>query len=208
MSNLPTKLSTLPATISLKPTFHLTIRTFQLLTTLVTLPLYASSLTHSSSSSSYIYALILLTLTLLTLLIYAIPKVACQKLFLWDFCIAVLWAALAGVFGIVYFDGGKNGRDSAEWVEGQQGRMKVAVWFDLLGMACWIITAGWGCVRCCKVRLQARRLRKEERKMENMLEGQEEGFVLQERDDEIDCEKWLIEEKSEKEVLKGRYDEA
>lgn len=208
MFNLPTKLSTLPSTISLKPTFHLTIRTLQLLTTLVTLPLYASSLTSSSSSSSYIYALVCCILTLLTLLIYAIPKVACQKLFLWDFCIAVLWAALAGVFGIVYFDGGENGRDSAEWVEGQQGKMKVAVWFDLVGMVCWIITAGWGCVRCCKVRLQARRLRKEEKMTGKMLEGQEEGFVLQERDDEIDCEKGLIEEKSEKEVLKGRYDEA
>jgi len=127
MSNLPTKLSTLPSTISLKPTFHLTIRTLQLLTTLVTLPLYATTLTHSSSSSSYIYALVCCTLTLLTLLIYAIPKVACQKLFLWDFCIAVLWAALAGVFGIVYFDDGGNGRDSAEWVEGQRGKMKVAV---------------------------------------------------------------------------------
>lgn len=207
MFNLPTKLSTLPSTISLKPTLHLTIRTFQLLTTLVTLPLYASSLTSSSSSSSYIYALVCCILTLLTLLIYAIPKVACQKLFLGDFCIAVLWAALAGVFGIVYFDG-RNGRDSAEWVEGQQGKMKVAVWFDMLGMTCWIITAGWGCVRCCKVRLQARRLRKEEKMTEKMLEGQEEGFVLQERDDEIDCEKGLIEEKSEKDMLKGKYEGA
>lgn len=119
----------------------------------------------------------------------------------------MLWAALAGVFGIVYF-GGRNGRDGAEWVEGQQGKMKVAVWFDLLGMVCWIVTAGWGCVRCVKGRLQARRLRKEERKMENMLEGQEEGFVLQGRDDDIDCEKGLIEEKSEKDMLKGKYEEA
>lgn len=43
---------------------------------------------------------------------------------------------------------------------------------------------------------------------EKMLEGQEEGFVLQERDDEIDCEKGLIEEQSEKDVLKGKYEGA
>ena len=206
MSNLPSKPFT--STTLPKPSPHLLLRTLQLLTTLTTLPLYATTLTHSSSSpSSYIYALVCCTLTLSTLLIYAIPKIAHQKFFLWDFCIAVLWAALAGVFGIVYFDG-RNGRDGAEWVEGQQGKMKVAVWFDLLGMVCWIVTAGWGCVRCVKGRLQARRLRKEERKMENMLEGQEEGFVLQGRDDDIDCEKGLIEEKSEKDMLKGKYEEA
>jgi len=58
-------------------------------------------------------------------------------LFVWDWLLVILWAALSGIFGRMYLH---------ERVEMESGihRMKVAVGFDLAGLVLWFLTAALG----------------------------------------------------------------
>jgi tellurite resistance protein TehA-like permease len=164
----------------------LMLRVTQTILTVTALILYATTyaITFSSSSSdadvdtsSYIYAIICCTITLLTLLVYTIPSFPTLKFFLWDFCVAVLWAALSGVFGMRYFrydDDGQDGRQGGRQGEGKEGRqgdkmaMRAAVGIDLVVMGCWIITCLWGCVGLVRVKRQKKRQRREGKEVEKM----------------------------------------
>lgn len=168
------------------------IRSIQTLLSLTVLILYATALSKAPQEpSSYIYAILCSTTSLLTLFIYCVPNVPSSKLFLWDFILAVLWAALSGVFGMIYL--GKGGEASNEWVESsnKETGMKVAVVCDLVVMVCWMITAGWGCIGYCKNALEVRGVRKEQKEADTMLEGQERGFVEMDQESDGDHEKGL-----------------
>jgi hypothetical protein len=181
----------------------LILRPIQAILSTTALILYATAYTTAlnkplADTSSYIYALICCTITLFTLTIYSIPSFPTPKLFLWDFCVAVLWAALGGVFGMRYFrDDGSVGKDEGRRVD--KTAMEAAVGIDLVVMGCWIITCFWGCVDCFRVKLQMRKQKKEEKEVERMLEGQEQGIV--EWNDRLDgeCGKELMGEKGQKE---------
>jgi hypothetical protein len=190
--------------------FHLLpliLRITQAILTLTTLILYATTYSTALSgapedTSSYIYALICCTLTLLTLACYFIPSFPTPRFFLWDFCVAVLWAALGGSFGMRYLreDGGVGQGDTEGGDRnGSRAAMNVAVEIDLVIMGCWIITCFWGCVGYVRVKVQMRKQKREGREVESVLEGQEQGIV--EWDDRLDgeCEKGLMGEKGEKE---------
>lgn len=179
--------------LSHKTLILLALRSIQTLLTLTVLILYATAVTkHPEASSSYIYALICSTITLLTLTIYSLPKVSTRKFFLWDFVLAVLWAALGGVFGMIYLN---NSERADEWTEDRETSMKAAVACDLVVMVCWVVTAGWGCLGYCKNAVQARRAKKERKEVDEMLDGQENGFVEMEQESDGDCENRLIGEK-------------
>jgi hypothetical protein len=181
--------------------FPLILRTTQTILTLTSLILYAQayatalSTSSDNDTSSYVYALICCTTTLFTLLVYTIPSFPTHKLFLWDFCLGVLWAALSGVFGMRYFrdDGGEYGR------KGNRTAMKAAVGIDLVVMGCWIITCLWGCVGIVRAKAQMGRQRREGKEVEKMLEGQEQGTVEVEWDDgdeeDEECKKVVMREK-------------
>jgi hypothetical protein len=181
----------------------LLLRPIQAILSTTALILYATAYTTALSgapedTSSYIYALICCTITLFTLTIYSIPSFPTPKLFLWDFCVAVLWAALGGVFGTRYLRADSSvGKDEGRRVD--KTAMKAAVGIDLLIMGCWIITCFWGCVGYVRVKVQMRKQKREGREVESILEGQEQGIV--EWDDRLDgkCEKGLMGEKGEKE---------
>lgn len=90
-------------------------------------------------------------------------------------------------------------RDDGQEQLGNKTAMKVAVGVDLVVMVCWVMSCLLGCVGYCRARLQSRRQVKEDREAGKMLEGQERGVVEVEWDDEDEeCEKGLIGEKSEK----------
>jgi hypothetical protein len=181
----------------------LLLRPIQAILSTTALILYATAYTTALSgapedTSSYIYALICCTITLFTLTIYSIPSFPTPKLFLWDFCVAVLWAALGGVFGTRYLRADSSvGKDEGRRVD--KTAMKAAVGIDLLIMGCWIITCFWGCVGYVRVKVQMRKQKREGREVESILKGQEQGIV--EWDDRLDgeCEKGLMGEKGEKE---------
>ncbi|KAH0098649.1 hypothetical protein KCU60_g10591, partial [Aureobasidium melanogenum] len=114
--------------ISYRNLLHLTylaFRAIQTLLTLTTLVLYATALAkHPEAPSSYIYAMICSTTTLLTLFIYSLPQFPTIRFFLWDFVLAVLWAALAGVFGMIYLNNSEKGD---ERIQDMEMRMRAAV---------------------------------------------------------------------------------
>jgi energy-coupling factor transporter transmembrane protein EcfT len=173
----------------------LVLRGTQAILSLTSLIFYATALAASpDEDSAYIYALVCCTITLLTLAVYFIPSFPTRKFFVWDFCMAVLWAALSGYFGMIYFNGG-DGQEQ----RGNKTVMEAAVGVDLVVMICWVVSSLLGCVGYCKARLQNRRQRRESREAGKMLEGQENGIVEVEWDDiDEECEKGLMGEKSEK----------
>ena len=176
----------------------LVLRGTQAILSLTALSLYATALAKSpEGNSAYIYALVCCTITLLTLVIYAIPSFPTRKFFLWDFCMAVLWAALSGYFGMIYLN--RDGEGQENGGQGDNAAMRAAVGIDLVVMVCWVMSCLLGCVGYCKARLQARRQRKEDREAGKMLDGQERGVVEVEWNDEGgECEKGLMGEKGEK----------
>lgn len=192
---------------SIEPLLLLSLRATQTLLSLTALILCATTFATTpqlKDPSPYIYALICSTITLLTLTIYYLPSLLpipnlptfpTRNFFLWDFVLAVLWAALAGVFGMIHLHSDKEKAGNTQ-TEGdtKQGTLKAAIACDLVVMVCWVVTAGWGCTGCCKAALAVRRLRKEHKETEKMLEGQERGFVEmeQESDGVGDCEKGLM----------------
>lgn len=167
------------------------LRSLQTLLSLTVLILYATALSKAPQDpSSYIYAILCSTTTLLTLCIYCVSKVPVSKFFVWDFILAVLWAALSGVFGMIYLE--KGAEASNEWVEdGRKSSMKAAVVCNLAVMVCWMMTAGWGCIGYCKNALEVRGVRKEQKEANRMLEGQERGFVEMDQESDRDYEKGL-----------------
>lgn len=184
--------------------FLLFLRSIQTLLSLTVLILYATALSRAPQKpSSYVYAILCSTTTLLTLCIYCVPNVPVSKFFVWDFILAVLWAALSGVFGMIYLE--KGGEARTEWVESsnKETGMKVAVVFDLVGMVCWMMTAGWGCIGYYKNALEVRRVRKEQKQTDKMLEGQERGRVDMCQDSIGDCERGLLGSKLQEKCTKA-----
>jgi len=178
----------------------LVLRSTQAVLSLTSLILYAVVLSASSpdENSAYIYALVCCTITLLTLVIYFIPSFPTRKFFLWDLTVAVLWAALSGYFGMIYL-GGDGEVQSGDDGAANKTAMKAAVGVDLVVMVCWVVSCLLGCVGYCRAKVQARRQRKENKEAGEMLEGQEQGVVEAEWEDEDEeCEKGLMGEKSEK----------
>ncbi|KAG9957893.1 hypothetical protein KCU61_g8767, partial [Aureobasidium melanogenum] len=187
--------------ISYKTLILLILRAIQTLLSLTTLGLYATALAkHPEAPSSCIYAIICSTTTLLTLTIYSLPKFPTIKFFLWDFVLAVLWAALGGVFGMIYLS---DSEKEDERIQDIETRMRAAVACDLVVMVCWVVTAGWGCLGFCKAALAARRTRKEQKEAEKMFDGQERGIVEMEQESDGDYEKRLMGEKMQGKCVKS-----
>lgn len=109
---------------------------------------------------------------------------------------AVLWAALGGLFGMIYLERGD------QRIQDMETRMKGAVACDLVVMVCWVVTAVWGCLACCNNALAARRARREQQEADKMLDGQERGVVQMEQDSDGDCEKRLMGEKTQGKCVK------
>jgi hypothetical protein len=177
----------------------LVLRSTQAILSLTSLCLYATALASSpKDNSAYIYALVCCIITLSTLAIYTIPSFPTRKFFLWDFCVAVLWAALSGVFGMRHLRDEGEGGEAKGNEKADKTAMKVAVGIDLVVMVAWVVTCFLGCVGHVRAKLQTRRQRKEGKEVERMLEGQERGVVEVEWDDDGDCGKGFMGEKSEK----------
>jgi hypothetical protein len=141
--------------------FHLLpliLRSTQAILSLSTLCLYATALAGlPEDNSAYIYALVCCIITLLTLLCYTIPSFPTRKLFLWDFCIAVLWAALSGVFGMRYLRDDDKGNEEKGDEKMNRTAMRVAVGIDLVVMVCWVMSCFLGCVGYVRAKLRTRK---------------------------------------------------
>ncbi|KIW16586.1 hypothetical protein PV08_03774 [Exophiala spinifera] len=126
---------------------NLFFRTLQLVQGLVVIGLYGVDLNranreHKYSDGKWVFAVVVGSLAAFTAVAYGLVSVFLQyqtvaRLFVWDWILFILWAALSGIFGSMYI----GEKTEMEW---GIHRMKIAVGFDLAGLVLWFITAVMG----------------------------------------------------------------
>jgi glucan phosphoethanolaminetransferase (alkaline phosphatase superfamily) len=162
--------------------FRLSIRLLQFAFALASGISYAIELHRANnlSSTNFIYTQVVFGLSLLTLIIDSVTVRYYRFTWIIEWALVILWIACFGVFYQVYMDG--------EVEEGYQnvdlGRMKNAVWCDLINALLWMSSALFSSVMCCsgvkaaiKSKLEKRRQRKQGKKKVMHLEDMETGTV-------------------------------
>jgi hypothetical protein len=97
-----------------------------------------------------------------------------------EWILAILWIASFGLFYTIFLDGDvKEGYESMD-----VGRMKRAVWCDLINALLWMGSALFSFIMCCtgikaaiKAKLERRRQRKEGKKVVKEMGQMEQGVV-------------------------------
>lgn len=117
------------------------LRFFQFVLGLTVIGLYGQDLSnaskhHAYTDSKWVYAVVVAGISCVTVLIYALPnkwKFVSWYFFAWDLVLVILWLALFGIFGKLYFHEDPEGDSGVQ-------RMKNAVWVDLVNAILWLIT--------------------------------------------------------------------
>jgi glucan phosphoethanolaminetransferase (alkaline phosphatase superfamily) len=162
--------------------FRLSIRLLQFAFALASGISYAIELTHADTApnTDFIYAQVVFGLTLLTLVIDSITVRYYRFTWLIEWTLVILWIACFGVFYNTYL----NGAIEDGYGDVDLGRMKRAVWCDLVNAILWMGSALFSTVMCCsgikaavKEKLENRRQRKDGKKTANKMEAMESGVV-------------------------------
>ncbi|KAM0713504.1 hypothetical protein Q7P37_010466 [Cladosporium fusiforme] len=143
-------------------TLRTILRALQFTTSLVILGIYSSEIHHhrhrtnknpTDPITDEIYALVVSLLSLTTIALHCLftRKWTAYVSVPWDLVVSVLWAALAGRFGSLVFDG--EGERAWRSVRA----MRVGVGFGLLGVVLWLLAFVLGCAVCCRSRNSKRR---------------------------------------------------
>jgi hypothetical protein len=130
------------------------IRITQFILGVVVLGLVASDFSASGNKTNHIYAVVVTVISILTDITHCIATVKHGAWFLLDFCIGILWAALAGVTGMVVFkDGTREKMLSDEPLEGRRVTLFTAIAaLSLISMCFWLLSCLHGCAWCCAQR--------------------------------------------------------
>jgi hypothetical protein len=108
---------------------------------------YAVELSHRNvtPNTNLIYAEVVFGLTLLVLVIDSITLRYYRVSWVFEWALMVLWFACFGVFYQIYLSGaGQEGYDEADL-----GRMRRAVWCDLINAILWFASATFSSCMCC-----------------------------------------------------------
>ncbi|KAI5817729.1 hypothetical protein BZA77DRAFT_309312 [Pyronema omphalodes] len=124
-------------------TLRLLLRISQIIISIITAALYGKDIGSGNHSSGWIFAIIVSILSFLTASIYLLPILRSHKTFIWDAILFLFWTALFGAFANIYLHrtcktGCRN--------------MKTAMWFDLVGMLLWLLSAVAGAILFFKER--------------------------------------------------------
>ncbi|OMP85491.1 hypothetical protein BK809_0004161 [Diplodia seriata] len=146
------------------------LRTSQFLLAVITAGLYGADLSHYNKTSSHhtaaaptnwIYAEVVAALSALTCAYHCFATARVVAWWcVWDGVVAVLWAALFGVFASTFVGGSGRKKEAAddEWdLTTDVRRMRAAVVFDCVCMVLWLCSALMGCMWCCRARRVTRR---------------------------------------------------
>lgn len=118
---------------------RITLRVLQIVVALVIAGFYGRDL-HTASQrgegadSRWVYAEVIAAFSIITAGAYLLPFVKAWKVWPWDAVLFIFWVALFGTFGDIYIAKDCKGN-------GGCNNMKTAVWFDLIGMLLWFISA-------------------------------------------------------------------
>ncbi|KAK1986370.1 hypothetical protein LZ30DRAFT_292696 [Colletotrichum cereale] len=139
------------------------VRILQSVLSIVTVGLYAASLaawsplTENFKRTNWIFALIPAVVSALTCAYHVLATVTHAAWSVWDFCPAILWAALCGVSSALLV-GGEDGNN----VTGGLGtRLAAGAWVAGVSMVHWLLSAVHGRAYCCASRKTTRTTKKE-----------------------------------------------
>lgn len=162
--------------------FRLSVRLLQFAFALASGVSYAIELQRKSVSppTNFIYAEVVFGLTLITLIIDSITVRYYRLSWMVEWILAILWIACFAIFYSSYIGGPvEQGYERADL-----GRMKRAIWCDLINALLWLASALFSSIMCCsgvkatiKGKLQKRRQRKEKRKMMRDMGEMERGTI-------------------------------
>ncbi|KAK7177993.1 hypothetical protein PSPO01_15954 [Paraphaeosphaeria sporulosa] len=158
------------------------MRVLQLVFALASGISYGMELSHSHviKTSSFVFAMVAFGCTLLTLIVDG--ATVRNYRFSWgiEWVLAVFWFALFAVFHAAYLkDGTKEGYSGVD-----VGRMKRAIWCDLVNALLWMGSGLFSSAICCsgvrasvKERLERRRQRNERKTMMSTMAKVETGMI-------------------------------
>ncbi|GME52955.1 uncharacterized protein ACHE_11032S [Neofusicoccum parvum] len=135
------------------------LRTLQFGLAVAVAGLYGADLARNTATRTrapvdWVYACVVAALSAITCAVHCFVTVKRVAWCVWDFVLAVLWAAAFGVFARGYL----AGRGDGEVVEATDlGRMRAAVGIDCACMVLWFFTAVMGCAWCCRARRVTRK---------------------------------------------------
>ncbi|KAF1981741.1 hypothetical protein K402DRAFT_398266 [Aulographum hederae CBS 113979] len=103
-----------------------------------------ASIVRARAHPSWVFAVVAAALSILTCIIQSFFTIAKLVRCLWDFIIAVLWAACFEYFATCFLSG--NGTDDTRAMTTSGIRMKAAAWIDLINMLLWLAAMVWCCL--------------------------------------------------------------
>jgi hypothetical protein len=162
--------------------FRLSIRIFQLAFALASGISYALELSHATSTSrtDFIFAQVVFGLTLLVLVVDSTTVRNYRLTWVPEWILAIFWIASFGLFYNIYL----SGDIEQEYQNMDIGRMKRAVWCDLINALLWMGSALFSSVMCCsgikatvKAKLEERRQKKEVNRAVREVSQMEQGVI-------------------------------
>jgi len=135
-------------------------RTCQFTSAVVAAGIYGAHLAHQDTHmppTNWIYAEVVCTLSVLTCTVHCFFTVKSVAWVIWDFVLSVLWAACAGVFGMIYATN-PAGTILVHSDIRSEPSMKAGFVFDVLSMSLWLMTFVQGITWCCYTRRLTRRI--------------------------------------------------
>ena len=135
---------------------------------------------RGEASGSFVFSQVSFGATLITLLINGVTVRYYRFSWIVDWILTVFWFALFAIFYEVYLGGDRT----AAYRGVNAGLMERAVWCDLINALLWLANAVFSSMMCCsgikgsiEAKLNARRQRKEKRKMMEMMGEMEIGTI-------------------------------
>lgn len=164
--------------------FRLSLRILQLIFALASGISYAIELSHGNgrgeAGGSFVFSQVAFGATLSVLLINGVTVRYYRFSWIVDWILTVFWFALFATFYQVYL----GGEMTPAYGMVNTGRMKRAVWCDLVNALLWLASALFSSSMCCsgmkasiKTRLNKRRQSKEKKKMMETMGEMEMGTV-------------------------------
>ncbi|KAL0940328.1 uncharacterized protein CTRU02_203091 [Colletotrichum truncatum] len=138
------------------------LRILQFVLAVVIIGLYGASLAswdHSMavSRTNWIFALVPAVLSVLTCAYHCLATVTHAVWCVWDFILAVLWAALCGVSSAIVI----GGEDGAKVTGDVKTRLAAGAWIAGVIMVLYVFNAIHGCAWCCVSRKLTRTTERE-----------------------------------------------
>ena len=145
---------------------------------------YAIELSHGNgrgdASASFVFSQVTFGTTFVVLVANTITVRYYRISWFVDWVLAIFWFALFAVFYQVYL----GGEMESAFTGVNIGRMKGAIWCDLINALLWLVSAMFSSTMCCsgvkasiKGKLKNRRQRKEKKKMMGEIGDMESGII-------------------------------